>query len=104
MNKLTKSYKADLLRDLGDPSEAAEYLNAALEDGNQDVFLLALRDVAEARGMTNLARDASLNRENMYKILSDKGNPKLSSLSAILNQLGLKMAIKTKKIHPDPSY
>lgn len=92
----SKSYQDDLISALGDPAEAAEYLNAALEDGNRDVFLLALRNVAEARmgGMTNLAQATGLNRESLYKMLSDKGNPELRSLSKLLHALGLKLAVE----------
>ena len=63
------SYEDGLRQDLAHPEEAAAYLNAALEDGSQEVFLLALRDVAEARGMTKLVQVSLLNRENMYRIL-----------------------------------
>ena len=80
--------------DLADPAEAAEYLNAALEDGSQEVFLLALKDVANARGITEISRLTNLNRENLYKILSIKGNPKLTSLNSVLQSMGLKLAVK----------
>lgn len=89
-------YAAGLKEALADPGEAAAYLNAALEDGSQDVFLLALRDVASARGVSNLARATSLNRENMYRILSKHGNPQLSSLTALLDSLGLRLAVEPK--------
>jgi probable addiction module antidote protein len=103
MNRLTKSYRADLIKDLKDPIEAAEYLNAAIQDGNQENFLMALRDVAEARGIMRLAKQTALNRENMYRMLSDEGNPKLSSLNAILDILGLKLAIEIKEFHSSQS-
>jgi probable addiction module antidote protein len=96
MTKPSVNYENGLKQALADPEEAAAYLNAALADGSQDVFLLALRDVAEARGLTRLARTASLNRENMYRILSQKGNPQLSSLTALLDSLGLKLAVEVK--------
>lgn len=96
MTKPSVNYKSGLKKALADPAEAAAYLNAALEDGSQEVFLMALRDVAEARGLTSLARATALNRENMYRILSEKGNPQLSSLNALLNSLGLKLAVETK--------
>ena len=79
MSKLTARYDEGLKARLTDPQEAAAYLSAALEDGGQDVFLLALRDVAEARGLSQVARKAKLNRENMYRILSVEGNPQLST-------------------------
>ncbi len=94
MSKASRPYKESLLEDLKDPNEAAEYLTAALEDGSPEVFLLALRDVAEAHGMQRLARGAQLNRESMYRMLSDQGNPQLSSLAAVLRQLGLRLAVE----------
>ena len=93
----TADYDLGLKEDLTDPDEAAAYLNAALEDSAQGVFLLALRDVANARGLTRLARDASLNRENLYRILSGEGNPQLSSLKALLDSMGLKLAVESKQ-------
>ncbi len=96
MKKASVTYKKGLKEDLADSVEAAAYLNAALEDGSQDVFLLALRDVANARGITRVARESMLNRENMYRILSEKGNPQLSSLECILEAMGLKLAIQVR--------
>ncbi len=97
MNKASVSYEEGLLQDLTDPEEAAAYLNAALEEGSQEVFLLALRDVANARGLTQLARETALNRENLYRMLSEKGNPRLFSLTAVLDALGLQIAVKPKR-------
>ena len=94
MSQASRPYKESLLEDLKDPNEAAEYLTAALEDDSPDVFLLALRDVAEAHGMKKLAEGAQLNRESMYRMLSDQGNPQLSSLTAVLHQLGLRLAVE----------
>ena len=96
MTKLTGSYEDGLLESLREQDEAAAYLNAALEEGSQDAFLMALRDVAKAHGLSQIARDSSLNRENIYRILSEKGNPRLSSLKSLLDTLGFKLAIKTK--------
>jgi probable addiction module antidote protein len=97
MTKRSITYDIGLHEDLRDPVEAAEYLNAALEDGTQDVFLMALRDVAKAHGLTRLARETALNRENMYRILSEEGNPQLSSLKALLDSLELKLSIEPKR-------
>lgn len=97
MSKASRPYKDGLLKSLKDPNEAAAYLTAALEDGSPDIFLLALRNVAEAHGMTNVAQGAQLNRVSMYRMLSDKGNPQLSSLSAVLQQLGLRLAVEVSE-------
>ena len=94
MNKISVSYEDGLRADLQDPTEAAAYLNAAIEDGDQQVFLLALRDVTEAQGMTQIAQSAGLNRENLYRILSASGNPQLSSLHALLHSLGLRLSVE----------
>ena len=94
MSKLSKSYQQDLLKELKDPQAAAAYLSAALEDGSMEVFLLALRDVAEARGITKISRQTKLNRENLYRMLSEKGNPQLSSLSSLLKSCGLRLSVE----------
>ena len=96
IHRPSKSWKEYLLRSLHDPEEAAAYLNAALEDEDLRVFLLALRDVAEARGVSTVAVKSRLNRENTYRILSSKGNPQLSSLAAILSALDLRLSIEPR--------
>lgn len=85
------------MEDLLDPTEAAEYLKAALEEGDQENFLMALRDVANAKGISEIAREANLNRENLYRILSNKGNPKLASLASVLRSLGLRLSVEVEK-------
>lgn len=94
MNAAVASYEEGLHQALREPAEAAAYLDAALEEGDLQSFLLALRDVAEAQGMSNTARAANLNRENLYRMLATNGNPQLSSLNALLHSLGLRLAIE----------
>ncbi len=89
-------YEDGLIESLKDPLEAAAYLNAALEDGSQEVFLLALRHVTEAIGMSEVARESALNRENLYRMLSAQGNPQLSSLNTLLHSLGLRLAVEVE--------
>ena len=96
MPKLTKSYQEALLQALQNPQEAAEYLTAALEDGDSAVFVLALRNVADAQGMRTVAHKAQLNRENLYRMLSEQGNPQLGSLTALLDAINLRLAITVK--------
>src|SRR5271157_1990129 len=92
----TESYRESLLESLRNPEEAAQYLNACLEDEDARVFLLALRDVADARGgIRSLSRDAHLNRESLYRMLSKSGNPSLDSLAAVLNACGLRLAVQS---------
>jgi probable addiction module antidote protein len=96
MNPTTANYETGLKASLVDPEEAAAYLNAALEENDQEVFLLALRDITEARGFSRVAQDASLNRENLYRMLSPAGNPQLSSLKTLLHSIGLRLAVEVE--------
>lgn len=94
----TESYRENLLNSLKDPGEAAQYLSACLEDDDPRVFLVALRDVAAARGgIRVLSRGAHLNRESLYRMLSKSGNPSLDSLSAVLHACGLRLAVQSKE-------
>ena len=93
----TKDYNELLLEELQDIEEAAEYLTACFED-SEEVFLQGLRKVVEAHGgIGTLAENSSLNRESLYKMLSEKGNPRLSSLSSILQELGLQLQFSPKE-------
>lgn len=98
MAKTQRSYREDLLERLKDPDYAAGYLEAVLEeDSSPEAFLLALRDVAEAKGMTQLARETNLKRESLYTMLSERGNPVLNSLYAILDALDMRLSIARKQ-------
>ena len=93
--KSTICYDDELMVALRNPDEAAEYLNAALADPDQEVFLLALRDVINARGgMSKLAGSAELNRVSLYRMLSKRGNPELRTINRMLAELGFSFAIK----------
>ena len=97
MAKMT-SYQQDLLKSLKDPREAAAYLNAAIEGGDRAVFLLALRNVAEAHGgMATLAEKSRLSRESLYRMLSKRGNPEIKSLYSLLQAMGLRLAIEAEE-------
>ena len=69
----------------------AEYLNAALEDENPNMFLVAIKDVARARGMTQLAKDTGLGRESLYKSLSDGAKPRYDTLLKIMRALNIQL-------------
>lgn len=95
MSKQAKnvSYEQRLLEDLKNPKEAAAYLDACMEDNDPAVFLLALRQVAQAYGMAALARNAHLGRESLYKTLSETGNPELRTLNKLLGGMNLRLSI-----------
>jgi probable addiction module antidote protein len=82
------------LRD--DPEFAAEYLKAALEDTDEPkVLLIALRRITEARGgFAKIARAAGIERESLHRALSPRGNPRLSTLVAVVKAIGLKLTVE----------
>ena len=91
----SRKYRDSLVEGLHDHEEAAAYLDAALEAGDRAAFLLAIRNVIEAvGGMSQMARHTGLNRENLYRILSEQGNPELNSLEKLLKGLGLRLAVE----------
>jgi probable addiction module antidote protein len=77
---------------LDDEETIAEYITAALEDPNPDVFLAAVRDVARARGMAQLAKDAGLGRESLYKALAPGAKPRYDTVIKLLHALGVKLS------------
>lgn len=81
------------------PEDIAGFLTEVLGDGDHRALPLALRTAADVIGMAELARRTGLSRETLYRTLSDKGNPRLDTLGAILKAFGLRMAIRprTKK-------
>lgn len=78
------------------PKFAAEYLRAALEDSDEPrVLLIALRHIAEARGgIAKVAKAAGVERESLYRALSARGNPRLSTLVAVTKAMGLSLTVK----------
>lgn len=77
---------------LDDEETIAEYLTAALEDTDPDVFLAAVRDIARAKGMTQLAKDAGLGRESLYKALTPGAKPRYDTMLKLLHALGVKLS------------
>ncbi len=75
----------------------AAYLEAALEDGEPKVVAAALGDIARVKGMSTIAKDAGVTREALYKALSEKGDPKLSTLLGVMKALGLRFNVSTAK-------
>jgi probable addiction module antidote protein len=99
MRGRSRSYKEDLLLKLRDNAEAANYLQAALED-SQSAFLVALKNVLDSRKVAVVARASKLNREHIYQMLNQDGNPTLNSLGKILRALGLQLSIGVKSETP----
>jgi probable addiction module antidote protein len=73
----------------------AEYLAAALEDPNPDVFLHAVADVAKARGISRVAKDAGLGRESLYKALAPGAKIRYDTVRRLLHSLGVRLTVTT---------
>lgn len=95
MAKRTKPHSEMLMSYLRDREAAVAYLNAALEEG-EEVFLQALREVAMANElpMSRIASEASVSRENLYRMTSATGNPTLENLTGLLRALGLRIEVR----------
>lgn len=95
MSKTSRPFKETSNKMLKDPEYAAIYLEECLADGDIELFKLALKNVADARlgGMSELSKKTSLGRQNLYKALSKKGNPKLETLTKVLEATGLRLSI-----------
>ena len=96
--KATVSHRNKLIEELrADPKLAREYLAAAIEDDDPRVLLAALRTVAEMRGMARVAEAAGIPRESLYRTLSPKGNPRLSTLLAVIKAAGFRLSLDERK-------
>jgi probable addiction module antidote protein len=98
MGKIS-SYHHALLESLKDPEEAREYLNAALDDSSK-AFLKALKNVAQANSMTRVAREAGIQRETLYRSLSETGNPTWETLLGVLTTVGFHFTVVGKEATP----
>lgn len=99
MKRKTDEFREYHIEKLKNPKEARVYLEVALEafekDGDKEIFLKALRDVAEAQGgLSHLSQRTRLNRQNLYKALSIRGNPKLETIGIILHGLGFRLSVE----------
>jgi probable addiction module antidote protein len=88
---MTALARVDAADYLDNDEVIAAHLTAALEDPNPDVFLAAVADVAKARGMTKLAKDAGLGRESLYKALAPGAKPRDDIILKLLHGLGVKL-------------
>ena len=93
MSTKSRDYKIGPFERLQEDAEALMYLQTALED-SRGAFLVALRNVADARQFTKVARESELDRVNLYRMLSVNGNPTLESLEKILRTLGMRLSVE----------
>jgi probable addiction module antidote protein len=81
----------DPVEHLATAEDIAEYLSAALEDGDPKLVAAAIGDVARARGMSTLSRETGLSRESLYRALSADGNPEFGTIIRVLRVLGVRL-------------
>ena len=93
MTSKIKTKPFDVAEHLRDEEDMALYLKATLEENDSDSFLEALRTVARAKGMAQLAKDAGLGRESLYKTLSPGAKPRFDTILKITNALGLSLNV-----------
>ena len=98
--KASVSHDEAIIRRLRKDSEfAVEYMRAALEEGDEEqegaqVLLIALRQLAQAQGIAKVAKAAGIERESLYRALSARGNPRLSTLFAVTKAIGLRLTVE----------
>lgn len=90
MNKVP-TYLWDAAEHLETKEDMAAYLEAALEDGDPNLVVAVLGDIARSTGMTNVARETGLGRESLYKALSLEGNPEFATVLKVIKSLGLRL-------------
>ncbi len=93
VTKQTKTTPYDVAEQLRTPQEMAAYLDAWLEEAPDDAsgIARALGDIARAKGMTQVAKDAGLSRESLYRALSADGNPSFATVLKVARALGVKL-------------
>ncbi len=93
------SYEDSLLEALKDPLEAAAYIEAVLELEEPATLLVALRHVAKAHGMAEVARRAEMGDKTLFRALSEDGNPTLSTITKVLHAVGLRISVVPELAH-----
>ncbi len=97
----TITTRYDVAEHLRTPEEMAAYFEACLDEANGDAAFIAkaLGDIARAKGMSKVARDAGLSRESLYKALSGKRIPNFATILKVIDALGLKLHAEAIQIH-----
>ena len=93
MTARDKSYEQATLQALTDPTEAAAYIDAVLELDDPAALLVALRQVAKAHGMAEVARRADVGEKTLFRALSENGNPILSTVQKVSHAVGLRLSV-----------
>lgn len=93
-----KSYDDVLAQALKNPSEAAAYIEAVIELDDPAALLVALRQVAKAHGMADVARRAEMGEKTLFRALSENGNPTITTLHKVLHAVGLRLSVTPEPV------
>lgn len=93
MSRPETFHRFDVTEHLKTDSDMAAYLEACLEEGDPKLIAAALGDIARARGMTQIARDAGIGRESLYRALSTEGNPEFATIMKVVRALGFTLSV-----------
>jgi probable addiction module antidote protein len=96
-----KTHPWDVVEHFETEEDMAAYLEAAFEDGDPALVMAALGDIARAKGMTQVAREAGLGRESLYKALSSTGNPEFATVLKVVEALGLRLHVEPAQVHAE---
>lgn len=96
MTKVSVSYEKGLIEDLRNPSEAAEYINAAIEEGSEEMLILALQDVAKAMQIDDPAYQSSFEKESPVSVFSADDGARLCRLGVVFQRMGLKLGVDAR--------
>ena len=94
MNEVVETIPWDVIDHWENEADMAAYLEAAVETGDIALIMAALGDIARAKGMTQVAREAGLGRESLYKSLSPAGNPEFGTVLKVMTALGLRFHVE----------
>jgi len=99
MDTKLKTTTWDASEYLDSPEMIQEYLNAAMEEEDQDVLLMALENIAKAKGMTELSQETGLGRASLYKTFKPGSKPAFSTIKKVVEALGLHLQTTSKPVH-----
>ena len=97
--KKEHTHRWDVAEHLESEEDMAAYLEAALEENDPALVAAAIGDIARAKGMSQIAKQAGLSRESLYKALSLEGNPEFATVLKVINALGLQLRAVTGKVN-----
>lgn len=90
---MTATKKWDVVEHLDSDEKIALFLEAAFEDGEPALIAAAVGEIARARGMSRVAKEAGLSRENLYRSLSEGGNPEFATIIKVIRAIGYDLTI-----------